>query len=408
MKLSIRANIIWNSLGNAFYLVLQWLLTILIARITDYSQLGLYSLAMSITHIGFSISGWGVRNYQISDIKGKYKWNEYVTARFATCIVGCFIIAIFTLTQDYTYIQILSINIYMLFRAGESIIDVVHGVFQLESRMDFIGHSYIARGFLNFIVMLIILYLTENIVYAIIGITVSTICVLLLMDCRYLYRLKGKYFVAEYKKVRQLIWECMPLGIQHILFTSYASIPKIYIEKIYGQELLGIYASITTPVVIIQAMANFVMIPFASIMSDYAAIGDKFNLIKIIKKIICSIIIIGLTVGSILVFAGDKILFVLYGPEVSDFSDVLLLCLIAVIFIAFDSLFNIVLIIFRQKKGLLVANFCSILVTLCIADYLIELFSLYGASYLNIITLLIHFIITFIFLLKEFHKLNSK
>jgi len=407
MKLSIRANIIWNSLGNTIYLALQWLLTIVIARITDYNQLGLYSLAMSITHVGFSICSWGVRNYQISDIRQKYKWNEYVTARFATCILGCSIIAIFTLTQDYSYVQIVSINIYMLFRAFESIIDVAHGIFQQESRMDFIGISYITRGILNFIVMIIILYLTENIVYAIIGTTISTLFILLLMDYRYLYKLKSRYFVAAYKKVCQLIWDCMPLAIQHILFTSYASIPKIFLEKIHGQELLGIYASITIPVVIIQSMANFIIIPFATIMSDYAADKDKYNLIRIIKMIICGIIIIGLTVGSILLLTGDKILYFLYGSEVSCFSDVLLPCLIAVLLIAFDSLLNILLIIFRQKKGLLFANFCSILITLCLADYLIESFSLYGASYLNIITLLIHFIITFIFLIKELNKLNS-
>ena len=103
---------------------------------------------------------------------------------------------------------------------------------------------------------------------------------------------------------------------------------------------------------------------------------------------------------------GEKGLYILFGTEVAKEAGVLLPSTIAVIFVAFDSFLNIILIVFRQKKGLLAANFCSVLTAYLLADLLINKFGLYGASYVHIVTLLMHFIITLLFSIVEIRKIS--
>ena len=51
-KLSIKANMLWNSIGSMTYLGCQWLVTIFVVRLSSgYDAAGLLSLAMAVVGI---------------------------------------------------------------------------------------------------------------------------------------------------------------------------------------------------------------------------------------------------------------------------------------------------------------------------------------------------------------------
>jgi len=403
-ELSLKSNILWNTFGNVIYLILQWLMTIVIVRITDYNQLGLFSLAMSITNIGFSICGWGIRNYQVSDIKYKYLPSEYIFSRFLTCSISLVCIIIYSLVGGYSHSQISALILYMLFRIGESLIDVIHGIFQQEQRMDIVGKSFIIRGLGNFIILVIILKISLNINYAILGIVGFTIFILIFWDCHKLFKLNIPLNKKNPKKSILLIIECIPLAIHHILFTSYATIPRIFLEKFHNQEALGILTSINTPVVIIQAMCNFIMIPYATVLADLVYKKAKQQLIKKVMSVLSIITLLGLIASVMMKFFGNWGLNLLYGEEVATESALLQPSVVAVILVAYCSFFNILLIVFRQKYGLLIANFFSLLTALTASQALILGLSLYGTVYTHILTLLTHLVIIVGFTIYEIIK----
>ena len=46
-ELSLKANVLWNSIGSMFYLGCQWLITVLVVRLSSgFDAAGLLSLAM--------------------------------------------------------------------------------------------------------------------------------------------------------------------------------------------------------------------------------------------------------------------------------------------------------------------------------------------------------------------------
>ena len=70
---SIATNILWNTFGNIVYLVCQWLLSVVVVRISgSYADAGVLTLAISTTNIFATLAAFSVRNYQVSDLSEKY------------------------------------------------------------------------------------------------------------------------------------------------------------------------------------------------------------------------------------------------------------------------------------------------------------------------------------------------
>lgn len=405
-KLSLTSNIIWNMAGNVLYLFSQWTLTIIIARIAGYDELGVFSLAMSISNVGFTIAAWGIRNYQVSDVAHKYSDTEYLYTRVATSIIAFGGVVAFAFICDYSGRQRLAIALYMLFRIGEALIDVFHGMLQQRERMDVVGKSFMLRGAFNFLIFFMLLYLTGSIIWAITGIVLSTVIVMAVWDYGCVKKLEIRTNRKKPMQIHALMWECMPLAIQQALFNTYATIPRFLLERIHGEVLLGIYSSITTPVVIIQAMANFIMVPYATQIARNVSEKNKGALTRSILVVLSAITGTGLLAAGFFFLFGEYGLALLFGDEVAREHRVLLPSVGAIMLVAYDSFLNIILIVFRQKRALVFANICSVICSIIWAESIISEYGLSGTSYVHILALLTHLIITGAFTIREIRRIQ--
>ena len=148
-KLSIQKSVMWNSLGSIFYLGCQWLITVLVVRLSGVDAAGDLSLAMSVCNIWYCLAVYGMRNYQVSDTTHKYSQGTYIFSRIVTCFgafVGCLI---YSMAVSYSAHQRLCIILYYIYKMTEAVYDVYAGVFQIEWRLDLAGKSMLARGILS-------------------------------------------------------------------------------------------------------------------------------------------------------------------------------------------------------------------------------------------------------------------
>ena len=146
---NMKKNIAWNTFGSIFYCVCQWLITVLVVWLDSYRAAGNLSLAMTTSSSFSAISLFSMRNYQVSDVMGEYTSGQYVSSRVLTCVaavVSC--IAVSMLGNNSQY-EVLCIAAFMVVRAAEAVVDVLHGVNQKYMRYDLIGKSYIIRGILT-------------------------------------------------------------------------------------------------------------------------------------------------------------------------------------------------------------------------------------------------------------------
>ena len=71
-KMSIKTSILWNTWGSLVYLGCQWLLSVLVIRISGFENSGILTLAMSITNMFYSIAVYGMRTFQVADTENEY------------------------------------------------------------------------------------------------------------------------------------------------------------------------------------------------------------------------------------------------------------------------------------------------------------------------------------------------
>lgn len=143
---SLRNNIFWNTAGNIIYLICQWLLSVVVVRISgNYTDAGTLTLAISVTNIFTTLALFNVRNYQVSDVSEKYTQSDYISHRTLTCAAAVILCAAFTVAGGYSVGTALSIMAYMLMRTGEAFADVFHGILQKQWRLDVVGKLYVFR-----------------------------------------------------------------------------------------------------------------------------------------------------------------------------------------------------------------------------------------------------------------------
>ena len=96
----VSKGVLWNTIGTIYYYFCQWIITILIVRLTDYSLAGYLSLAITVTNSFYAIAQFGMRQYQVSDIQGKYDDSIYIGSRYLTIFVAFAACLIFSLMRD--------------------------------------------------------------------------------------------------------------------------------------------------------------------------------------------------------------------------------------------------------------------------------------------------------------------
>ena len=62
----------FNSMGSLFYLLCQWLLTVVVVPLCSFEAAGILTLSISLTNVFFTLATFGIRIFQVSDSQGKY------------------------------------------------------------------------------------------------------------------------------------------------------------------------------------------------------------------------------------------------------------------------------------------------------------------------------------------------
>lgn len=384
-KLSLRQSILWNAWGCTFYLAVQWLLTIIVTRTLGYEDAGVFSLAMSITNIFYALSTYGMKNYQIADLGGKFSTGNYVTSRFVTCGIATIGCIVFTLVNGYTFYQRTCIIIYMVFKLSESFFDVLLGVYQKHWRMDLMGKSMTMRACLMLVSFSSMILIMHNLAVAIMAMAVLTFMVVIFYDVNKVKRLEVIRCFENVSKVGSLLRECFPLAVYMLLSTSIGSIPRYFLEIFRGSEELGIYASVASPTLIIQMSASYLFNPMITIFSESFNSKDKTRFMKALLDCVKGSVLI-----SVLAILGGKIfgrlgLRILFGESILAYEFLLIPLIVCTILTAEIWLFSSVLTVVRNFKGLIVGNGCAVVLSVIGSMVLIPKYGMQGTTYALII-----------------------
>lgn len=349
---TIRRNMLWNIIGSTAFVGAQWMMTILIVRLAGYGEAGYFSLGLSLTNIFTNIAYFCVRNFQVSD-EGVYSQSIYVTHRLVVSVVAFLIYAIFVGINGYPLYVFVFLLLFMLYRLNEAAADVFHGIDQRAWRLDIAGKSFLMRGTLTLAVFIITESITKNLVLTVFLMATVAYVVIFCYDIPEAKKQEAFHLAWEKEALLALTRECFPLFAYAICLNAIVPIPRYFLEKIAGSEVLGYYASATIPASLVQLLASYIYTSFTKLFADYWTERKKKEFLLLFWKltaVLLAVIVLAL-IGSMLL--GRQVLILLFTESIRDYAYLLIPTIFCCGLIAVIWFLGMILTVLRDRKGLL-------------------------------------------------------
>lgn len=383
---TLKSSLIYNSIGLTIYLASQWSLSILVVPLGGLANAGWFALAQSISGTFHSIALFGMRNYQISDIDGRFGDSVYITSRAMTSLLSLILCAGLIATRTYPMELAACILVFMLFRITEAFVDVMHGIDQKFGRLDIVAISFIVRGLAASGVFVVVLYLTQNLLLAISGMAFASFMSIVVFDIPLLRKMTRFSFRPKQLKKHMVITvnllkQCIPLMLYSSFFMALQMYVRMLLQQRAGDTTLGIFSSVTTPAVVIQVAATFLYTPLIPLMANYWKSDNQHNFRKSLTRTILMITLIGSIAVAVSVTAGKHALILLYGNIIGSHTALLHPAVVTASLIALVYYLNAILIIIRDMKGLIASNLIGCTAGILVSHFFIPKFGAAGANY---------------------------
>lgn len=379
-------NTVFYMAGLFIYLFSQWIMSILVVRLSgSYEEAGVFGTALSVTNVFFIISSFSLRNYQVSDINEKFSDSEYVTFRVITCGISILVLLFYLLIMQYSLYTSLSVLCYMLIKIAESVVDVIHGIFQKNWRLDLACKSYTIRGIANLVVFSATEYAFKNLVLSLLLTAVVSLMCTLVIDIRYCRSMFDITISFKNQRLIKLLRCGLPLFIHGLLSTLIYNIPRIIAQKVCGEELFGYYASVAAPTVIIQLAVSSVFSPCITVMSAQYQKQDK-KLFKTIAGIQGLIIAMGLIAAAGFSLLGNWFLESMFGKEILLYTDLLIPAVIAAVLISVMAFISSIFTVIDHNVIMAILEGATFVINLILSFVFIGKYGLQGINFVLIIS----------------------
>lgn len=373
---------LWNSIGSVFYLGCQWLITILVVRLsTSYADAGLLSLAMSVSNALWGCASLNLRAFQVADgEKKRFTDGDFFLNRMLSCGLAMLICLVFVTLSGYSQYERGCIVAFMVFKVSEAVVDIFHGIDQKAWRLDIAGKSFFMRGISIIVAFIIGFMVFQSLLVAILLMCVAVFLIIVFYDYRVCKKAVGIQREAKLSKAVSLIRIGLPLGLYMSLLNIIGALPRISIEKILGEEMLGIFASISTPTVLIMQGASFVFNPLVGLFASSWNNRDGKGFRKVFLLCVAALVLIGVASVMFSIFFGEAALLLLFGESIRSSSGLLLPIVITAVMTAVIWFLGCVYTVVEDFSWIAWSTFASLLLCLFLSDYLVQSHQLMGAA----------------------------
>ena len=380
-RLSIKANLFFNSFGSLFYLACQWLITVLVVRLGSFEAGGLLTNCISITNVLFTISTFGIRTYQVSDIGEKYTSTHYVTTRLITGLFAMVITLAFVLTMGSASIeQKVCVVLYMLFRLTEALSDVLQGVVQKADRMDYIGKGMVMRGVMTLGFFVLVMVTVKSLPLAILAMALGAYIVIFFYEWRKAESEAPFIVRPDFLKTYALLKTCWPLMLTSFFANAIVSIPRYLLGEMLGEKMLGFYGAIAIPTVIVQTGSLLIFAPMVTAFSRAYINREGALYRKYFIRTFGSLCALVVLMIALAVPFGAPVLQLLFTEAILPYASLLTPVLLVAALIAINLFLTEMLTISRRLKLIMFSNLLSAMLSFVLSRFLIAADGMNGVN----------------------------
>lgn len=381
-----RDSYIWNMIGSLLMAFQSVIMLMILTRVLGLVEAGVFTIAYANANLFLTVGKYGMRYFQVSDVKDQFTFAEYKFSRILTSaammITSIGYILYSAAENGYSPEKTQVILWMCLFKVIDALEDIYHGMYQRKGRLDVASKAMTVRLLISTVVFGVGLILLKNLLMALIVATILTFLVFVLIT-KWTY---GEFGIsAEKADTRNLILllkMCFPLFAGSFLSFYIGNAPKYAIDSMLTDELQACYGFIAMPVFVIGLLNNFIFNPMLYQMSVlWNERKVKMFVMKTIWQTgIVAVITIVCIVGAYLL--GVPVLSWLYNTDLAPYRQELLILLLGGGFLGLSGLLNAVITIIRFQKSLMWGYIAVSVIALIFSDKVVGAYGMMGASVL--------------------------
>jgi O-antigen/teichoic acid export membrane protein len=367
------------------------IMLIVISYTSSITEAGVFTIAYANANLMHIIGKWGMRNFQVSDVKGVYPFKAYLDSRIITSVlmilVSFGLILFLDIKNGYSLEKTMIIGVMCIFKLLDVVEDVYTGLYQKCGRLDIGAKCMALRLIATVIIFVALSCITKNLLISlIISTVISTLMLIYFLAITYPnFNDKSENAakrVGGIKTSFSLLIATAPLSIGIFLQFYIGNAPKYAIDSMMDDSAQACFGFISMPVFVIGLFASFIFTPIVHSMSVIWNNGEKRKFTMQILRQLLYIFLITIACVAIGYAIGLPVLSFLYNTDLSAYMFEFIALLIAGGFLAATSLFVIALTIIRLQKavlgGYLIAAACAFI----FSGPIVAEFAMKGASIL--------------------------
>ena len=377
---------IWNMTGSMLMAFQSVILLMILTRTVGLTEAGIFTIAYANANLFLNIGKYGMRYFQVSDVKGQFTFSEYLYSRWistaAMIIVSITYLPYTAISNQYTFEKSMVILWMCIFKAVDAVEDVYYGEYQKKGRLDIASKSMSLRLIFTIAVFAFATIVLRNQLIALIIATFFTSGLL------YIFLNWTKPLVEKekqkksWKNIKTLLKTCFPLFAGAFLSFYIGNAPKYAIDSLLNDELQACYGFIAMPVFVIGLLNNFVFNP---ILYKMSCLWSEKKIKKFLGRTMIQVGIVGIItvvciIGAYLI--GVPVLSVMYDTDLSPYKTELLILLLGGGFLGLSGLLNAVITIIRFQKYLLLGYGIIAVIAFFCSDYMVRQAGMFGAAIL--------------------------
>jgi O-antigen/teichoic acid export membrane protein len=328
IKRKLRTDTTWLLSGNVLYSACQWAIVLVLAKLGSSEQVGEYALGVAMSAPIVLLANFQLRALLASDLRNQYTFGKYLTFRLVSLGLALLVVACAAVYAQGDWSRRAIILLVGFGQVLEYISETYYGLMQRHERIDRIARSLLFKGPVSLAAFCLTMYITRSVAWAVCGLALGRLTVLLCWDSRLGFAAKSGAAPAariewDGGEMLGLLRTALPLGVISMLSSLTPNIPRYFIEAFDGSAGLGIFSAIAsllsagTLVVSAFGQASFLPVVEACAAADHTRY----------RILIWQSVALSGALGCVAIVAsmlfGRSLLIHLFRPEYGEYTDIL-------------------------------------------------------------------------------------
>ena len=382
---------IWNTLSGLIMAGQSVLLLIIITRICGLKTAGVFSIAYAIANLMLTIGKYGMRNYQVSDVRAEFSFQDYLWSRIITSVamvilsIGYACMGIFT--SNYDWNKVVVIILFCLLKTVDAVEDVYFGLYQKKGRLDVGAKAMTFRLTGTLLVLLVLVTVTKEII-----LSTTVTCIFSVFLCIWMIATTYPAFrdndkPASFRNIRRLLWNCFPLFAGGYLSMYIGNISKYAIDRYMDEEVQACYNFVFMPVFVVGLLSGFAFQPVIGRMATLWKNKEYSKFRRIIFEQLAIVIVITAAALAGAWILGIPVLSLLYDTDLTAYKSTLMLLLTGGGFYAAAVFFTVVLTVIRKQETVIWGYFIVAVLSKAASRFFVLRYGINGAAVLYLLTM---------------------